>query len=98
MAKFFVGQRVRTKADNRLSKRYLPMVGKEGTITASSPHYKNNWIVDIDGHGTCWLGGGRPCSWIEDHLEPLIPPHEPGDWAEIDKLLPNLRTKDTELA
>lgn len=93
MAAFFIGQRVRTKNPGNVSMRFLPMVGKTGTITAPDPtRGAGNWVVDIDGHGSRWLPhSDLPCTWHEDHLEPLIPPHEAGSWEEVEKLLPNLR-------
>ena len=94
MSKFFVGQRVRTKTDGDITPHFLRMVGKEGTIVSGDPDFPDSWVVDIDGYGTKWFMPNRPCSWYEDHLEPLTPPHSPGSWEEIDKLLPNLRQHD----
>ena len=101
MSQYFVGQRVKTiAARNPVFKR---MIGKEGTITRiyeSIIHHENMYVVDIDGHGTQWNVDtpGRDCGWSGDHIVPITPPHEPGSWEAIDKLLPHLREQEKEPA
>lgn len=67
MSKFFVGQRVRIVSCRNSIMQF--MVGQEGVIEQESTVNPKNWLVS----GARNVKDGRPCSWHQDRLEPILP-------------------------
>lgn len=85
MATFFVGQRVRIVACNNAIQMHH--VGKEGRILSACSVFDRCW--DVAGATTNSLG--NPCSWLEHHLEPILPEgHRAGDFTNVQDLLDSL--------
>lgn len=93
MAKFHVGQRVKVISVHQA----FECLNREATILGFdergyddiSGNYEG-YDVYVDGVGAISPQGLQYC-FLEDQLRPLTPPHEPGSWRVLDKLLPNLR-------
>jgi hypothetical protein len=85
MATFFVGQRVRIVGCETKEMRHF--VGHEGRIISPCNVYPGNWDVSGAEHARC----GTPCSWEEEHLEPIVSSgHRPCDTEfkrDLDRLL-----------
>jgi hypothetical protein len=58
--------------------------------------FSNVCVEWDDGRTSGPCSGGYETGCNTDQLEPLTPPHESGDWAVIDALLPNLRERVQE--